>query len=136
MDTTSSRRLFLVTVSGQILGFWRQMSGGEKSVDFSKSYDGGDPDPELLAGVPTISDITVTRSFKRSRDMPIWKRYAPNVGITEHSITLQPCDARYVPDGEPITYQGKLAAITPPPVDASSSEAADFSMRFVCRRVD
>lgn len=126
----SSQRQFLVKV-GDIPGFFMTKTGGNISADVSKAYDGGDPDPELIASPPNVENITVTRIYDPIRDDAIIRTLRQQVGRYQTTITVTPTDRDYVAIADPAVYSpALLVGLKETDVDASSGDSAPFELEF------
>lgn len=135
MGIKSAQRQYIVTVSG-ISGTFAQKSGGDISADAAKIYDGGSLTPDVLAGPAEVGNITVTRSVEHARDAATLKTLRSKVGQYEATITVTPTDANLVTLGSPVIYpKALLIGFTELEADASSGEAATYSLEFLVPRV-
>lgn len=132
-----AHRQFLTKIAG-IDGFWATMSGGEITVNQTKSYDGGAADPDILTANSEISDITVSRPFDPVRDGPI--RVALTRALAQQraivtTITRTPTDPDYTPLANPEIYEVQLKTVTPPESDANSADASKLQLVWGVRTV-
>lgn len=125
----SAQRHFLITISG-VPGQWATARGGDKSVEVTKEYDGGNPRPEALASDPDYEDLVVSRPYRLDRDAPLARELRQWVGRREYTITKQPTDQDYVRQGQPTRYTGVLQAVREPEVEAGSSTGARIELTF------
>ena len=126
----SSQRQFLVKV-GDIPGYFMTKSGGKISSDVSKAYDGGDPDPDLIAAPPNVDNLTVSRVFDPTRDGQLLRNLRQQVGVFETTITVTPTDRDYVAVDEPTVYHpALLVGLTDSDTDASSGDPATYELEF------
>jgi hypothetical protein len=134
----SDQRQFLVSIDGIAGGFWAQLSGGDLSVPTTKSFDGGNPVPQVLTGNPTVDDLVCTRPYDPTRDGPVAQ--ALKQGIARGApftttISQDPTDPGYSPLGTPPdVWRGVLSKVTTPKADASKTgaNAATFALTFTC----
>jgi hypothetical protein len=130
MGAPSSQRMFLVSVSG-FAGYFQTKSGGEKSSETTKDYDGGSLTPEVLAAPAEIDNVTVARSYKFSRDYSAQRAASAQVGRLRTTLSVTPTDEDLVAIGPPRTYpDALLVRVSEPEVDASSGDAATWEMEF------
>lgn len=126
----SSQRQFLVKV-GDIPGYFMTKTGGNISADVSKAYDGGSPDPELIASPPNVENITVSKILDPVRDNDLIKALRQQVGRYETTITVTPTDRDYVAIVDPAVYSpALLIGLKETDVDASSGDPAPWELEF------
>ena len=128
--TKAAQRQFLVTVKG-IPATFAQKSGGERTSEASKGWDGGSEDPFVLAGPASDGDLTLTRPYDPERDQEILTNLRSKVGKWLTTVSIQPLYADMtavrVP---PRVHNALLIGVREPEVDASSGEPADFELTF------
>jgi len=130
MAGPASQRQFLVTIDG-IGEFFATLSGGEVTADVGDSYDGGKKRPDKVAGNAVTANLVCGRPYKITRDQPIIDRLEKQVGSFTTTITRQPADADFTPVGKPTVYPDcLLVRVTPPEMDASSSDAASYELEW------
>jgi hypothetical protein len=131
----SSQRQFLVSV-GDISGFFMTKTGGGITADVTKAYDGGDPDPDLIAAPRDVENVTVSRVFDPIRDGELLVNLRQLVGVLTTTVTVTATDNNYVVIGEPTVYSpALLVGLTEPEVDASSGDAATYELEFAVSSV-
>lgn len=131
----ASQRQFLVKV-GDISGFFMTKSGGGINADVTKAYDGGDPDPDLIAAPRDVENVTVSRVFDPVRDGELLRNLRQLVGVLSTTITVTPTDTDYVAVDDPTVYApALLVGLTEPDVDASSGDAATYELEFAVSSV-
>jgi hypothetical protein len=131
--TKSAQRHFLVTVSG-VGGTFQTFTGGRRSSEVTKEYDGGSIDPDVLTGPPDIENVTVGRAYDPPRDDAIIRRLRERVGRFEATINVQPLDRDMVRTGRPTSYTGILIGLTAPEVNSGSGDTARFELEFAISR--
>ena len=135
MVAPSTQQAWLVSVSG-IPGYWQTKSGGEKSSETSKDYDGGSLEPEVIASPAEIDNITVARSYKASRDYEALKNASSRVGRWRTTVSVTPTDEDLIANGPPRTYPNALLVrCTEPEVDRSSGDVSTWELEFACGSV-
>lgn len=135
MVAPSTQQAWLISVSG-IPGYWQNFSGGEKSSETSKDYDGGSLEPEVLASPAEIDNITVTRSYKASRDYEAHRSASSRVGRWRTTVSVTPTDEDLVANGPPRTWPNALLVrCTEIEVDRSSGDAATWELEFAVGNV-
>lgn len=130
----SSQRQFLVKVEG-IPGNMAGKSGGNISADTNKVYDGGDPDPDVMAGPASIDDVTVTRAFAIDRDSGVLEQLRQKVGRWKTTVSVTPLNIDLIPAAKPTVYLGLLSGLNEPEADASSSDSATYELVFTISKV-
>lgn len=130
MVAPASQQAWLVNVSG-IPGYWQSKSGGEKSSETTKDYDGGSLEPEVLASPAEIDNITVSRSYKPSRDYEALRVASSRVGRWRTTVSITPTDEDLIANGPPRTYPNALLVrCSEPEVDRSSGDPATWELEF------
>jgi hypothetical protein len=115
-------RQSLVTIEG-IPGRWATKTGGNINADTTPVWDGGEIDPEILAGPASAENVTVSRPFDDQRDLPEIARLRRLVGKYRATITVQHTDADLFPIGEPTVYSDALlVTLNEPEYDAASGD--------------
>lgn len=106
-------------------------AGGKIAADVAKAYDGGNPDPDLIASPPNVENITITRVFDPVRDAVLLQNLRQQVGSFETVVTVTPTDRDYVAVADPIVYSpALLVGLTDADVDASSGDPAIYELEF------
>lgn len=127
----ASQRQQRITVPG-FAGHFATKSGGRVEADTSKVYDGGQLRPEVMAGTPNTTNITVTKPYRPAVHAAQLEELARR-GVGSHRVTLivQDTDADLVAIGRPRTYpDALLVGLDWPEGDAASSDAATFELEF------
>lgn len=131
----SSKRQFLVTIDG-FVGTWAGKTGGERTAEVARAYDGGNPEPDLITAPPQTGNITVTRTYDPDRDDAELHNAMRRVGALRATVAVQPLTPDYVATGKQVVYpRAVLVAVHPPEVDAASGDAAEWSMEWAVSRV-
>lgn len=128
-STKAAQRQFLIKVNG-VDALFSTKTGGRKSSDVSKVYDGGSLTPDVLAGPAQVEDITVGRPYDPYRDGPLIQRLARLVGSWRTSLVITPTDADLVPVGRGRTFFGLLTGLSEPEGDAGSNDPATLELTF------
>ena len=134
----SDQRQFLVIITGIAGGFFAQLTGGDISVPNAKSFDGGNPVPQILTGNPVVDDLVCTRPFDPFRDGPILASLKATIAagtLFRTTITQQPTDGAYTPLGTPAdSWSGVLTKVVTPKTDAqkTGATAATLALTFTC----
>lgn len=127
---TSAQRQFVAKVEG-VEGKWNSKSGGNRTADATKVYNGGEVDPEVLGSPAATEDITVSRGFKQYRDAPILAKLRQKVGGLRTTVSVSPTDEDLVVIGRPVVYSDALLiGVTEPDYDAASGDAAMYELTF------
>jgi hypothetical protein len=117
-----------VTVGGRVLGVFDSKDGGEIDSEEAKYAPGGMMPEISLGGRRTIGNITVGRYCDRTRDWPLIKWLANQVGAARVTIGLTPLDPNGIVGGDPLTYSGTLKTVTPPDIDSTGNDAAKLEL--------
>lgn len=128
--TKATKRQFKVSISG-IPGYWRSLSGGGASAEYSRDYSGGSNVGTILAGPAEHEDMTLVRTFDPNSD-PAWvNKLKKKVGRSYHKISKQATDVNFTKVGKPETYYNcVLVGLTLPETDSSSADAAEITLVF------
>lgn len=127
---TAAQRQFLAKIEG-IEGYFNQKTGGNRTSDASKIYNGGQVDPEVLASPATTDDITLTRGFSPYRDGPILRQLRQRVGRWRTTVSVTPTDEDLVVVDEPTVYANALlTGLSEPEYSAESGDAATYEVTF------
>ncbi|GAA1812395.1 hypothetical protein [Nesterenkonia flava] len=86
---------------------WNQKSGGNLERGSEISWNGGSPNYDLLAGVATFTDLTLTRD-KRHEDEAWLRQFRDKSNIVRRTITVQELDETGAKVGRPVTYPNCL----------------------------
>lgn len=113
-----------VVVGGRNLGIFDKFDGGGMTSETTK-YRPGNMGAEItLGGYRSVDDITVSRLYVLTRDHPQMGFLMGNTGKADVTVIKQPLDANGNVFGSALVYRGSLQAVTPPPADSESSDAA------------
>lgn len=131
----ASRRQFLISIEG-IDGRFVSRTGGESSAPVNKAYDGGARVPDLVGGLPEVSNITCGRHFDPDRDGELVARLRLAVGSFRATIQVQPTDFDFVPTGPKTVYPGALLTrVGDVQPDAESGDLARYELEFAVAAV-
>lgn len=126
----SSQSAFLVTVAG-VPGTWSRHGGGAKTGNVSKDRDGGAINPDVMPGFVDIADLTVSRTWRPSRDRALARKLKQQVNQLETTVRVQDLTpAKVVIPGSGETYTGLLTGVSTPDGDSNSSSPAEFTLTF------
>jgi hypothetical protein len=121
-----------VTVDGRDLGIFDTKSGGELDSEENLYNPGGMVGQISIGGQATIGNVTVERYYDALRDHPLMTWLAARRGWARMSIGIAPRDPQGVVRGDPITYSGTLKTITPPELDSTGNDMAQWSIEMTC----
>ncbi|MCU1588780.1 MAG: hypothetical protein JWP11_36 [Frankiales bacterium] len=113
-------------------GYWAAFTGGEPSISVGEMYDGGAQVPDLIPSRGTVGNITLRRSFKPERDMPIRAELnaALRTGYVK-PIVLQPTDRSGKAAGAKDLHPGCiLLRVGTPQADANSDTGSSYELEF------
>lgn len=120
-----------VSLDSESLGLFDTFSGGETDSDDAKYRPGGLSAEEAVGGPPTVGNVTVSRAFRRERDVAL-RRWRNRIGRALAVVKVQPLDNDGNVYGSPETYKGLLKRLTPPEHDSNSSDPAVVELEIVC----
>lgn len=131
----SSPAHFRVTITG--LGFdlggpFSQLTGGGRTADVRRYRPGGSPDEEIAGGPTSREDITVSREWRRGRDMDAARRLERVVGRQRGDVTVQQLDEDYNAIGRPYVHaDALLTGVKFPDVDSDGgNDVARLELTF------
>lgn len=130
--TTAQNMLITVVVDGRPLGVFDTFTGGEPSAEVTKSRPGGMVQEKSHAALPTFGDVTVGRELDHQRDLELYRSLINRTGRAPVSVSKQLLDDGAAPVGRPLTYTGRLSAMTDPESDSASNDLSTWSLTFVC----
>lgn len=107
----SSPAHFRTTLSGgpfEVEGTWAQQSGGNKTAEARRYREGGSPSEEVAGGPSTRDDMTLSRPFKRDRDLDLALKLDRAVGSARFTVTKQPLGDDFEAYGKPIVFADAL----------------------------
>jgi hypothetical protein len=134
MTGKAAQYQFLIRVTGWT-GFFVTRTGGDRSANIQKVYDGGALEPDVVAGRPQTSNVVVNRGFDPERDGPIIARYDPLVGRWRTTVSVQPTDENLVPTGPAKVYpNARLGRIGQPGANANSDDPSTWEAEFAVGR--
>lgn len=111
-----------VTIDGENLGTFDKLEGGEVDSEETKYKPGGMSPQVSLGGSVNVGNVTVSRLYDLARDHTRAAFYRSKVGKGQVTIAKQILDADGNAYGKPMTYTGKLKAVTFPEHDSTSSD--------------
>lgn len=129
--TTAQQFLITVTVDGRVVGTFDTCSGGEPSADVSKHRPGGLVGEKSYAAEPSYGDLTVGRELELQRDVELYRSLISRCGRAPFTASKQPLDENKAPWGRPLTYTGRLSAMSDPDTDSNDSAASMWTMTAV-----
>jgi hypothetical protein len=107
-------------------------SGGDKSGEATRVYNGGTDVPSVLGGVPEVADITCGAPFDPDQDQELLTQLLGLVCKWRTTITVTPVYDDYSRSrAKPRVYtEALLIGVTEPEVDAGGGDAARFELTF------
>ncbi|MBB3041023.1 hypothetical protein [Nocardioides soli] len=129
--TTSQMQLITVTVDGRPLGVFDTLTGGEPTAEVPKHRPGGMTQERSYPGLPSFGDLTVGRELDQQRDLELYRSLVNRVGRASFTVSRQLLDENGAPVGRPITYIGRLSAMTDPEADSNSNDPSMWQMTAV-----
>jgi len=120
----SSPAEFRVTLGGfgiPIPGAFMTLTGGNVSAEARRYRPGGQFEEEVAGGPRTRDDVTITREWRRDRDLAIFLWADRHAGRARGAITVQPLDEDGNAFGNPFVYpDALLTGATRPDVDSDA----------------
>lgn len=118
MTDYSNQSDFLVSVDK--LGLFGTLAAIEVSGTTTPIFDGGALEPYLLGSRATAKEFELSRPFNRTREMPIYKRYLPQINRVRLAVMIYPTDANLKRQGAYFKGLALLTAMMLPAVDAGA----------------
>lgn len=134
---TTSQRNFSTSVPG-IDGEFATFTGGEKSKQIEKAWNGGAIVPDIVPAPTELSNIVIGRPYNPRRDQPIIDRLRVEIDQADRRYTIrkQPLDGNDTPVGKAESYTGcTLVAVRAPEYDRASSTPGRFELEFAPQSV-
>lgn len=129
--SVAATRQFLVTIQG-IDGTFASKTGGDKTAEASRAYNGGSNRPAIVSSVPEVSDITVGRPYDPERDQAVILALLPLVGEWVTTVTVTPLRGNLArANAKPLVYsECLLIGVTPPEHEAGGGDPAMLEISF------
>jgi len=124
-----------VVVDGRSLGIFDRKEGGEVDSEELKYRPGGMAPQQSLGGFQNVGNVTVSRLFDLSRDLPNVPFLSHRAGKSDMTIVVQHLDLDGNPFGKPYTYAGTFKQYTLPDHNSDSSDAAMVSLEMSSARL-
>lgn len=130
-NAPASQRQQLTEVVG-IPGYMATRTGGERTSDPQKVWDGGALDPETLSAPAETGNIVVGKPYRPAIHAPILREFDRQTGRLRTTLKVVDTD----PDLGPLpatlrTYANALLVrVTWPEGDAGSSDPGRFELEF------
>lgn len=105
-----------------IAGTWAQRTGGNRVAEERRSREGGDLfNEDVAASPPRTETMTLSRPYKRDRDIALLKWFHRNAGRRILRITEQPLDDDGNAYGDPLVDNARLLGCNRPDADADDT---------------
>lgn len=129
-NAPASARQQLTEVAG-IPGYMATRTGGERTSEPSKVWDGGALDAETLSAPAETGNIVVGKPYRPMVHGAILKTMDRQVGRFRTTVSVWDTDPDLGPVGEPRVYaDALLVRLAWPEGDASSSDPSNFELEF------
>lgn len=129
-NAVASARQHLTEVAG-IPGYMATRTGGERTAETSKVYDGGELDPETLSSPAETGNIVVGKPYRPMVHGSILKTMDAQVGRYRTTIKVWDADPDLGPIGQPRIYANALLVrLAWPEGDANSSDPQNFELEW------
>jgi hypothetical protein len=114
-------------------GTWDKMTGGVKQAQATTYRPGGMGAPVSLGGVPSVTNVVVSRNARLIRDLQNIMVLFNGVGSAAMIISRQPLDLNGdVPSNiKPSVYNGTLDRVSLPDIDSEGNAAAQLELEMV-----
>ena len=126
----SDQYLLTLSVDGTQCGTFDDADGGSVDSAELKYRPGGMGDEVSLGGPQTVSNVTLTRGFDRTRDKALLAFLISRCGKGNATVVKQPLAADKNAIGDPIVYTGKLKAYKPAKVQASANTVDTYDFEI------
>lgn len=124
-----------VVVDGQNLGVFDTFTGGDAVSKVTKHRPGGMGPERAYPGLPSFSDLTVTRVNEFDRDWEIIRSLRPKAGRVLGSVTVQPLDSDGNAYGNSQTYSGRFVGVKGLKGDSKSEAESMYDLDFAIEAV-
>jgi hypothetical protein len=129
-NAPASQRQQLTEVVG-IPGYMATRTGGERTSDPQKVYDGGALDPETLSAPAETGNIVTGKPYRPNVHATILRSWDRQVGRLRTTIKVYDTDPDLGPIGQPRVYANALLVrLMWPEGDAASSEPGRFELEW------
>lgn len=129
-NAPASQRQQLTEVVG-IPGYMATRTGGERTSDPQKVWDGGALDPETLSAPAETGNIVTGKPYRPNVHGSILKTWDRQVGRLRTTLKVWDTDPDLGPVGQPRVYANALLVrLTWPEGDAASSDASRFELEW------
>ena len=129
-NAPASARQQLTEVAG-IPGYFGTKSGGERTSEPSKVWDGGALDAENLSAPADTGNIVVGKPYRPMVHGSILKGLDRQVGRYRTTVSVWDTDPDLGPVGEPTIYaDALLVRMQRPDHDAGGNDASMFELEF------
>lgn len=105
-------------------GIWDKWTGGEADSEETVYKPGNMGERESLGGFKTVGNVTLSRNFKLSRDIPLRPKLLAARGERDCTAIKQTLDRAKRPVGAPLIVKGTFKRYTDPEVDSESTDAS------------
>jgi hypothetical protein len=117
-----------LVIDGSPLGVWDAATGGDVTA-VEKKYRPGAMAPEVsLGGVPSVTNIKLTRLVTSADWVTMRRLLQSRVGRAQCTVTRQPLDADGNPFGQPLVYTGTLLIVNPGDNDSNNIDAQTWEI--------
>lgn len=129
-NAVASARQQLTEVAG-IPGYMGTRTGGERTSEATKGFDGGELVPVVLSGPAETGNIVTGKLYRPLVHGPILKEWDAQVGRFRTTLKVWDTDPDLGPIGQPRVYaDALLVRLAWPDGDANSSDLANFELEW------
>lgn len=130
IGSTEQARLITVVVNGVNLGAFQSYSGGDTTAKVTKSREGGMGTEVPYPGLPSYSDMKVSRVNQAQRDWELVRSLKPMSGRVTGSVTIQPLDTTGNAYGNSQTATGLFLGVSGTKGTSDSEAPSKYDLDF------
>lgn len=120
-------RITITASDGRVIeGTWAKRSGGNTTSEERRYHEGGVYEEEVAGGPSTQENMTLSRPYKKSRDIELYRWARRVAGKIILTITEQPLDDDGNAYGQPLVDTARLLGVTRPEVDADDTGGTSY----------
>lgn len=133
--STASQSLITATVNGRPLGVFDTRAGGSTGAEVQQHRAGGGTQKSYGSPKKTTSDVTITRTYERERDIAELAHWLRTQVGKIGSVSEQPLDDDGVAWGRPTTFTGRFKDVDTGDADSDSDDRRVMTLMFTINEV-